>query len=278
VVAYTGSEASDAPFFDTLRDRSCCADHLEEQLDHVRTAGRRFVGTVSPNRSRAVLAAGAAVGVAEQTEYFRVIATTANGAHVTTTLEGVQREVTLDGLGDFADLSSTHHFLVESDQPIAFSSVSPSQEDANLPSDLPGGDPSLVIIPPVEQFRQSYVFLTPDKYSFDFVRVIAPPDAGVALDGQLINELPTCEKVAADGLSDEDRGSPPTLVVYSCQLSFPKIDQSKPRPENLSTGRQNDGVHHLLANQPVGLIVDGFDFFVSYAYAGGTELSFIVPL
>ncbi|HEY6077801.1 MAG TPA: IgGFc-binding protein [Polyangiaceae bacterium] len=278
VVAYTGSEASDAPYFETLRDRSCCADHLEEQLDHVRTAGRRFVGTVSPNRSRAVLAAGAAIGVAEQTEYFRVIATTANGAHVKTTLEGAQSQVTLDGLGDFADLSSTHHFLVESDQPIAFSSVSPSQEDANLPSDLPGGDPSLVIIPPVEQFRQSYVFLTPDKYSFDFVRVIAPPDAGVALDGQLISELPTCEKVAADGLTDEDRGGPPALVVYSCQLSFPKIDQSKPRPDNLSPGRQNDGVHRLLANQPVGLIVDGFDFFVSYAYAGGTELSFIVPL
>jgi hypothetical protein len=277
VVAYTGSEASDAPYFDTLRDRSCCADHLEEQLDHVRTAGKHFVASVSPNRTQAVRAAGGPVGLGEQTEYFRVIATTEAGARVKTTLEGADREVTLTGLGDFADLSSTRHFMIESDQPIALSSVSPSQEDANLPSDLPGGDPSLTIIPPVEQFRQSYVFLTPDKYSFDFVRIIAPPEAGVALDGQLVSELASCEVAPADGLSDETRGAPPALVVYSCQLSFPKIDPNKMRPENLSPGRQNDGVHRVLANQPVGLIVDGFDFFVSYAYAGGTELSFIVP-
>jgi hypothetical protein len=277
VVAYTGSEASDAPYFKTLRDRNCCADHLEEQLDHVRTAGKHFVASVSPNRTKAVRAAGAAVGIAEQAEYFRVIATTDAGAHVTTTLEGAKRDFTLSGLGDFVDLSSTRHFMIESDQPVAVSSVSPSQEDASLPSDLPGGDPSLVIIPPVEQFRQSYVFLTPDKYSFDFVRIIAPPDAGVALDGQLVSDLATCEKEAADGLTDDARGGPAPLVVYSCQLSFPKIDQSKPRPENLTPGRQNDGVHRVLANQPVGLIVDGFDFFVSYAYAGGTELSFIVP-
>jgi hypothetical protein len=46
----------------------------------------------------------------------------------------------------------------------------------------------------------------------------------------------------------------------------------------LTPGFQNDGVHRVLANQPVGLLVDGFDYFVSYGYAGGTELSFIVPL
>lgn len=277
VVAFSGSEASDAPYFETLTDRMCCADHLEEQLDHVRTAGKRFVATVSPNRARAIKAAGAAVGVQAQSEYFRVIATTDQGARVTTTLEGEQRELTLRGLGDFADLSSTHHFLIESDAPIALSSISPSQEDANLPNELPGGDPSLVVVPPVEQFRSSYVFLTPDKYNFDFVRIIAAPGTGVALDGQVVSELPTCESAPGDGLTDDERGGPPPYVVYSCQLSFPKIDESKPRPENLTSGLQNDGVHRIVANQPVGVIVDGFDFFVSYAYAAGTELSFIVP-
>ncbi|MES1189068.1 MAG: hypothetical protein ABUL60_34955, partial [Myxococcales bacterium] len=64
----------------------------------------------------------------------------------------------------------------------------------------------------------------------------------------------------------------------SCQLSFPKIDMSKPRPDNLAPGLQNDGVHRILANQPVGVVVDGFDYFVSYGYAAGTQLSFIVPL
>jgi hypothetical protein len=82
IIAFTGSEASDAPFFDTLRDRRCCADHLEEQLDHLRTAGRVFVATVTPNRSSALRAAGAALGLAPQPEYFRVVATTDAGARI----------------------------------------------------------------------------------------------------------------------------------------------------------------------------------------------------
>jgi hypothetical protein len=278
VVAFSGSEASDAPFFETLRDRNCCADHLEEQLDHVRTAGQRFVATVSPNRARAIKAAGAAIGVAEQVEYFRVIATTERGATITTSLEGDLHELHLSGLGAFADLSSTHHFLLESDAPVALAAISPSQEEANLPNDLPGGDPSLVIVPPIEQFRANYVFLTPDKYSFDFVRIIASPTTGVALDGRLVSQNPDCVSEPADGLSDMQRGGPAPLVVYSCQLSFPKIDDTQPRPDNLSLGLQNDGVHRILANEPVGVIVDGFDYFVSYAYAAGTDLSFIVPL
>jgi IgGFc binding protein len=278
VVAFSGSEASDAPFFDTLSDRHCCADHLEEQLDHVRTAGRHFAATVSPNRARAIKEAGADIGVQDQPEYFRVIATSDVPTHLTTTLSGDLHELTLNGLGDFVDITSSQHFLLDSDAPVAVSSVSPSQEDANIPNALPGGDPSLVIVPPIEQFRSSYVFLTPDKYSFDFVRVIAPRGASVALDGQLIDNLPTCKAAPADGLKDEERGGPATFLVYSCQLSFPKIDTSKLRPDNLAAGFQNDGVHRILANRPVGLIVDGFDYFVSYAYAGGTELSFIVPL
>jgi hypothetical protein len=278
VVAFSGSEASDAPTFKTLSDRMCCADHLEEQLDHVRTAGQHFVATVSPNRARAIKAAGAEIGVQEQNEYFRVIATTERGAHITTSLDGKQSELTLVGLGDWASLTSSHHFTLDSDAPVALASVSPSQEDANIPNALPGGDPSLIIIPPIEQFRANYVFLTPDKYSFDFLRIIAPPGASVALDGRLVTEIPTCEKASADGLSDMDRGGPPTNLVYSCQLSFPKIDMTKPRPDNLSAGLQNDGVHRILSNQPVGMIVDGFDYFVSYGYAAGTELSFIVPL
>jgi hypothetical protein len=256
----------------------CCADHLEEQLDHVRTAGQHFVATVSPNRARALKAAGAEIGVQDQNEYFRVIATTERGAHITTSLDGKQSELTLGGLGDWASLTSSHHFTLDSDAPVALASVSPSQEDANIPNALPGGDPSLIVIPPIEQFRANYVFLTPDKYSFDFLRIIAPPGASVALDGRLVTEIPTCEKASADGLTDMVRGGPPAQVVYSCQLSFPKIDMSKPRPDNLSAGLQNDGVHRILSNQPVGMLVDGFDYFVSYGYAAGTELSFIVPL
>jgi hypothetical protein len=278
VVGFTGTEASDAPFFNTLRDRRCCADHLEEQLDHVRTSGQHFVATVSPNRTRALQAAGAEIGLQEQTEYFRVIATTERGAKIKTSLPGDQSELTLSGLGDWANLRSTTHFTLDSDAPVQLSAVSPSQEDGNVPSSLPGGDPSLLIVPPLEQYRDSYVFLTPDKYNFDFVRIVANTTTSVALDGRLVTDNAGCVSEPADGLTNEARGGPAPIVVYTCQLSFPTIDMSKPRPDNLGAGRQNDGVHRILANEKVGVIVDGFDFFVSYAYAAGTELSFIVPL
>jgi hypothetical protein len=48
-------------------------------------------------------------------------------------------------------------------------------------------------------------------------------------------------------------------------------------PVTVSSGLQNDNVHRLVASKPVGVLVDGFDAFVSYAYAAGTELEFIVP-
>jgi len=160
------------------------------------------------------------------------------------------------------------------------SSVSPSQQDANVPTGFPGGDPSLIILPPIEQFRNSYVFLTPDKYSFDFIRIAAPRAAVVVLDGRSVDEIEGCTTHDADGISDAARRAvvgPSPFVVYECQLSFPIIDPNKTAPMNLSPGAQNDGVHRVESNQKVGVLVDGFDSYVSYAYAAGTELELIVP-
>jgi hypothetical protein len=275
VIGFIGSEASDAPYFRTLGDRQCCADHLEEQLDHLRTAGRTFVMPVSPNRTRAVIQAGAKIGVAEQVEYFRVIATTDAGARITTSLPD-RPNVDLAERGAVALLASTEPFTLESDEPVMVVSVSPSQHDAGVPSGYPGGDPSLLTLPPLEQFRSSYVFLTPDKYSFDFVRIIAPPDAVIVFDGRYLEDW-DCRTDLAGIVPGPPAGEREEWLVHSCQLSFPVIDPALRAPDNLLAGDQNDGVHRVVADRPVGVLVDGFDSFVSYAYAAGTDLSFIVP-
>src|SRR5690606_9219142 len=88
IVVFSGSEASDAPWFDTLAKRQCCADHLEEQLDPIRTAGKYFVASVSPNRTAALAFAGASVGIEDQVEYFRAIAVTEGGARLSVTVPG----------------------------------------------------------------------------------------------------------------------------------------------------------------------------------------------
>lgn len=279
LVVFSGSEASDAPFFDKLADRKCCADHLEEQLDPIRTSGRTFVATVSPSRTAALAQAGAPVGETEQEEYFRVIATTEAGARVTTSLTGEFQSFELAARGSYVTIASSRHFTLKSDAPVMLSSVSPSQQDANVPTGFPGGDPSLVIVPPIEQFRNSYVFLTPDKYAFDFIRIIAPRAATVVLDGRAVDEIAGCTARPADGIVDEARRKlvgPSPFLVYECQISFPIIDPNKAAPGNLAPGSQNDGVHRVESNEKVGVLVDGFDSYVSYAYAAGTELEFIV--
>jgi hypothetical protein len=274
VIAYTGSEASDAPYFSTLSQRFCCADHLEEQLDHVRAAGQRFIAAVTPNRTDALAAAGAAVGHTDQDDYFRVVATTTDGAHITTTLDSAPA-VDLSGQGDYYDIPSHTSFSLTSDHPITVMSVSPSQEAAGVPQSLPGGDPSSLIIPPVEQYRSTYVFLTPDEYAFDFVRISAPATANIAFDDRSLGDL-GCSSVPA-GTVTAPLAAPEAYVVYTCQLGFPIIDPNAPAPDNFQVGTQNDGVHVIESDRNIGVLVDGFDRFVSYAYAAGTELSFIVP-
>ncbi len=275
LVVFSGSEASDAPFFDKLADRKCCADHLEQQLDPIRTTGQNFVATVSPNRTAALIGAGAPIGLATQNEYFRVIATTTDGARITTSLAGQYKSFELPMRGSFVTIASSQNFTLQSDAPVSLGSVSPSQEDANVPSGFPGGDPSLIIMPPVEQYRSSYVFLTPDKYDFDFVRIIAPRNTTVLLDEQSVQQIDGCQQGDADGITDQTVRAavgPSPYVVYTCQLSFPLIDPNKTAPSNVSAGVQNDGVHRVEASDKVGVVVDGFDSFVSYAYPAGTEL------
>jgi hypothetical protein len=272
VVAFSGSEASDAPFFQNLSERFCCADHLEEQLDPLRTAGRTFVAAKGPSRTRTLSEAGAFIGIIKEPDYFRPVNAYDGLTTIKTTLPSPNDSFVLDGLGAFRTITALQDFVLEADHAIHLGNVSPSQEAAGIKRGLPGGDPSLLVVPPVEQWRADYVFLTPDRYAFDFATIIAPPDAVLRLDGAPLDPT-TCRVAPADGLTPAQRGSDtPPYLVYTCQLGFAVVDSTKLSPDNLTPGEQDDGTHRLEASAPVGLLVSGFDSFVSYSYAGGTDL------
>jgi hypothetical protein len=55
------------------------------------------------------------------------------------------------------------------------------------------------------------------------------------------------------------------------------IDLTVDSEAPLLEGSQNDGVHRVFSDRPIGVIVDGFDRNVSYGYAAGTDLREIVP-
>jgi hypothetical protein len=149
---------------------------------------------------------------------------------------------------------------------------------------LPGGDPSLLIVPSVEQWRSEYVFLTPDKYAFDFVQIVARPGAVVYLDDTPVEGFSSCTRARSDGCIDTPRRTcaATPYVTYRCQLSFPRIEVEHTSVRVLP-GRQGDGVHSVRVEpamqgappETAMVLVSGFDQRVSYAYAAGTNLSVI---
>lgn len=104
----------------------------------------------------------------------------------------------------------------------------------------PIGDPAMLLIPPVEQFRTSYLFLIPEAYLEDYVNVVAPSGATVSLDGESIPNA--------------------SFVGVTADWMVARLKTS-------------DGVHRIQANQPIGVTVYGFDDDVSYGYAAGMNLN-----
>jgi hypothetical protein len=277
IAVFPGSECSDAPDYATLSDRFCCCDHLEHQASPLRSVGKSYVLAKMPNRSSAVIAAGGNVGEVDETEYYRVVTASPGTTHVTTTLGPPYDAFDLTGQGASETIPSQNDFLLEASQPALVLEVQSGQTAAGVPIDfdLPGGDPSTLAPTPREQWRSDYVLLTPDKYVFDYLVVVAPSDAHVYIDG-LALDVTNSDVTASDGLSASTRGSPtPPFWTYRYQLSYPIIDPTQQPPDNVLPGMQNDGVHHVQADEAVGVIAYGFDYRVSYAYAGGTQLTVI---
>ncbi|MBL8602866.1 MAG: IgGFc-binding protein [Myxococcales bacterium] len=286
VAVFTGTECSDVPFWRTFADRQAACDHIEEQNIPLNAAGQVYVASRSPSRSSALLQAGARVAEVNEPEWFRVLNVSSAPVHVTTTLPedianpaGPKVEFDLDE-GEYRDLRALADFIIRGSGAVQVAQYMGSQSTTGIPTALPGGDPALLMVPPLTQWRQDYVFLTPNKYSFDFVQIVARPDQEVFLDETPVRDFADCRMSRSDGCIENPRNMcpPAQYVTYRCQLSFPQIDNSQ-NPVQISAGRQADGVHVVRAVTPEGrppegvmVLVTGFDRFVSYGYAGGTNL------
>jgi len=271
VAVFAGSEASDVPRFDSFMFRQCCADHLEEQLFPESALGTHFVAVKTPLRSKYVEAAGWDVSVVpDEPEYWRVIAT-----HEDTTVSTnlpAPNDVFFLQRGDSVIFESERDFVLSATDPIAFGQFPAGQQTTGIPSTLPGGkrppggDPSYIVIPPVQQWRDSYLFLVPNKYAFDFLLIAVPADVHVLYDDLPLETVLDCEyePIGTLTLGDEQQ----EYVAIRCPLSMPNPD---------GPGLQDDGVHSLrsASGEPIGLVVYGWDSYVSYGYPGGTNVALI---
>lgn len=273
VAVFTGTEASDVPRFDTLAARQCCADHLEEQLMPEVSFGRSFVAVKTPLRGAAIADAGWDVPVIpDEPEYWRIVASREDTL-VTTSLPPPD-DVFLLTRGQSVIFESERDFVLRADEPIAFGQFPASQLATGIPSTLPGGlrppggDPSFILVPPVEQWRSDYLFLVPNKYAYDYLLIAAPVTAELWYDRIPLANVLTCEYEPVGVLPTGPGNEEVEYVAIRCPLSAPTPD---------GPGLQDDGVHLLESanGEPFGLVVWGWDSFVSYGYPGGSN---VVPI
>ena len=223
---------------------TCCADHLEHQMLPLFAWGRRYNATRSAPRG-------------DEADVWRVMAGRDN---VTVELLGLPdswflrdlvprvREYTLDE-GEWFEVQSPVDFEIVADGPVmvgqflaAEQAPYPDEIDAQQPphADADTGDPAFILAVPVEQYRTDYTVLAPNAFEFDWATITAPTDSVVVLDG---------EEIPADQWTVFGRGE-----YHSARVPL------------------QDGVHTLSGDQPFGIMVHGYDSYVSYGYAGGLDL------
>jgi hypothetical protein len=246
VAVFSGGERGIAPI-DTSRiplppggepESVCCTDHLEEQVFPTSAWGSQFVLTHSPVRSNTSWV---------EPDIYRIIADRETTT-VTTNLEGEDASFTL-APGAWHEFYAQRSIVLSADHPVSIEQILVSQQF--LPSWRPGagGDPTMTLFPPYEQFRERYVFLTPTTFTEDYVVVALPEGASVIIDG-------------LDVQGDEFQ----TRCTYEDAGLIEGVNYIA------ATCTVEDGPHELRSDQPVGLMVYGYYNVGSYGYAAGTNL------
>lgn len=270
VMAFSGNECGDVPEYSGRFSRQCCCDHLEEQLFPLSSMGTAFVAVKTPSRTQALADAGARITpLPSETDHFRLL-TTADHTTCKTSLPPPLDEFPLVA-GSTRTVGAAEDFVIECSEPVVVAQFVASQWTVVGPDneDLPAGDPSFILLPPVEQFRTEYRFSVPGKYVFDYLLIAAPSSTDVEL--RTIEAKEDCERTPVGTLTIDGRAV--DFDAIRCALSQPVIAPGLPRPVNVDQGVQRDGLQWLRANAPVGLVLYGFDYSVSYGLPGGAKVA-----
>ena len=152
--------------------------------------------------------------------------------------------------GDSCEFGTRNIFTVESTRPISIAGFMSGQNTVFDQVDWGdhAGDPSMFLVPPQDQYRISYTFLTPPTYHVSYITVIIPPNFDLTLDGESVDPMDHDHEM----IDDE------TMLMAHIEVE--------------------PGPHQIEANIPFGLIVYGFDNYVSYSYTGGLDLTKLNPL
>lgn len=207
---------------------TCCLDHLEEQLFPVERLGVHYVIARSPVRSTDGF---------REPDILRFVGLT-KPATVVTNLPPPFDSFTL-APGEVKTTWSQNNVVVSSDSAVMVGQLLVSSGYVNGAT---SGDPSLALLPPIEQYRTSYSFASVPAWEESWVVIAAEVGAEVTIDGLSTSSCLTEPAGTLAGKSYESR---------RCPLS--------------------EGVHHASAEKPFGAVVYGYGLAASYAFVAGTN-------
>jgi len=234
----------------------CCCDHLEQQMIPLHAWGTTYAVAHSKFRGN-------------ESDTFVVMSSKDD------TTIGTNPQVasfpTL-GTGEWFSFETKENFELTADKPVllvqflsgehaptpnpdtcmmgmCLSSMLPCATDQDCgPSALPvagdaqTGDPAMILLPAVQQFRDEYIFLVPQFYSGgNFLSVVAPAGSSVVLDGAVISS------------GSQIGGGQYTATVVSV----------------------SEGVHTMKSEAPFSVMAHGYDSYVSYGYSAGMNVQVI---
>jgi hypothetical protein len=226
VAVFAGHDCALIPY-----NRFAC-DHLEEQLFPIESLGGRYVVAPTPPAGM-------------EPNLLRLVAVRP-GTRVTFDPAAVHEPVMLASRGDSIEFELRTPVVIEASDALE---VAQFLVGANF--DLgdvvqTDGDPDMVLVPPVDQFRPRYEFLTARDFRATTAVIVAPEGEPVRFDGVLLTDPPAFHVAGYD-------------VFYRRQLQGPH------RVEAVHPGAR------------IGLTVSGLDNYCSYTYPGGLDLTPISP-
>ncbi|APR83405.1 Hemagglutinin/hemolysin-related protein [Minicystis rosea] len=211
---------------------NCCLDHLEDQMFPMESVGTHYVIARSPVRS---------TGSFREADILRFVGV-AESATVTTSLPPPYDTFTIQP-GEVKTTWTQNNVVVTSDKPVMVGQILVSNEYIDGPA---LGDPSLTVMPPVEQFRTEYVLLSPGGWNQSWMVLCAPVGAVTTIDG---NPTTGCVVEAAGTVEGV------TYETKRCQVQ--------------------PGAHKLSGDKPFGIVAYGYGTAGSYALAGGADVKHV---
>jgi hypothetical protein len=201
-------------------------DHLEESMPPLETLATDYIVTSPLINSSST-----------KVRMVRVIATV-DGTTLSYDPPQPGAPTQLGVAGSYIEIPLTaSDFAIKSSKPVLVSEYFTGQDQGGG-----AGDPAMALAVATAQYRTSYLFHAPTNYQSNYVNIVAPPNAGVVLDGMPIN-------------------------------TFTAIGNSGHGVARIALSNAGDGNHTISANLPFGITVYGYGSYTSYWYPGGLNLT-----